>query len=268
MHSKCTTNACQVFSKCIANSWQTHSNSMATAWRMNGNCMATAWRMHGKCIAKQANALQMHGKGIAHAWQVHGNSRHSEWNKTNGFKASDPSVSRAGHEPSVPQAGHELQPMVLRHQIRSLTSWACVTTNGFKASEPSVPQAGHALKPMVLRPRISTVKPVGETGETSKWQLKNVGQRTNGWCPDGFVLLQTLETFGTKSYVFSIRLAKNKSVCTSTIGSLADGFQHAQVHFWGIRSVQCLDSHDEQKPMVLRDQSDASSLTMNNNQWF
>ena len=47
--------------------------------------------------------------------------------------------------------------MVLRHQIRSLTSWACVTTNGFKASEPSIPQAGHELQPMVLRHQIHSL---------------------------------------------------------------------------------------------------------------
>ena len=39
-------------------------------------------------------------------------SHHTACIKTNGFKASDPSVSRAGHV---------LKPMVLRHQIRLMT---------------------------------------------------------------------------------------------------------------------------------------------------
>ena len=67
-------------------------------------------------------------------------SHHSACITTNGFKASDPSVS---------QAGHALKPMVLRYQ--SDVSSLGMQTNGFKASDPSVARGGHAFKPMVLR---------------------------------------------------------------------------------------------------------------------
>ena len=91
--------------------------------------------------------------------------------KTNGFKASDL---------SMPRAGSVIKQFVSRHQI---TSWACFKTNGFRASDqsdalmhgmqlqlshelgviknsgfkasgPHVPRVGHILKPMVLRRQI------------------------------------------------------------------------------------------------------------------
>ena len=52
-------------------------------------------------------------------------SHHSACIKTNGFKASDL---------SMPRAGSVIKQFVSRHQI---TSWACFKTNGFRASDPS-----------------------------------------------------------------------------------------------------------------------------------
>ena len=80
------------------------------------------------------------------------------------------------------------------------------------------------LKPMVLR-GVGRRQPHRGLfpGETSKWQLKIVGQRTNGWWADGLSHWQTEARNWQKWSINCICQLKNKSVCQSTIGSLADG---------------------------------------------
>ena len=87
----------------------------------------------------------------------------------------------------------------------SLTSQSLLKTNGFKGVGRQQPHRG-------LFP-----------GETSKWQLKIVGQRTNGWWADGLSDWQTEARNCQKWSINCICQLKNKSVCQSTIGSLADG---------------------------------------------
>ena len=194
------------------------------------------------------------------------------WTSTIGSLADGISrISRANPGPDA------LKPLVVDHtqlvRQTEMMIWIHLF-DGIKASDGS-----DALKPLVVdhtqlvRQRhqgigwIWCLKTIGFDAPLVStlvfWQrmdlsmLKSVCQRTNGWCTDGFILCQT----NRKNIWFLCKsltcLPKNKSVWTSTIGSLADGISRGGLS-WCLKTIGVLfivrieasDRSDALKPLV------------------